>query len=216
MESAIQRNRSGGQALGDGVRSSMEQAFGADFGGVKVHTDTESDSLNQSLQARAFTTGQDIFFRQGEYQPESSQGTELLAHELTHVVQQNGPTLRRQETESREEETIPPSVTGYVGLNPLAHLEVQALNRYAEGDVLASLDNPAAEKSLDTLEERVVFVYTKLGVSPLNFMTFLSALTCLESCDTSFRGTDGRPDDDLSARRVGRIYAGAAGAFWPS
>jgi hypothetical protein len=68
----------------------MESAFGTDFGGVRVHTDSSADSLNQALSARAFTTGQDIFFRQGEYSPGSSSGKELLAHELTHVVQQTG------------------------------------------------------------------------------------------------------------------------------
>ena len=74
----------------------MEQAFGADFSGVKVHTDGQSDQLNQSIQARAFTTGQDIFFRQGQYDPGSKGGQELLAHELTHVVQQNGGAVQRQ------------------------------------------------------------------------------------------------------------------------
>lgn len=90
IESAIQRARGNGSPLGEGVRAPMESAFGADFGGVNIHTGKEADSLNQSLQARAFTTGKDIFFRQGEYNPESSGGKELLAHELTHVVQQTG------------------------------------------------------------------------------------------------------------------------------
>jgi hypothetical protein len=68
----------------------MGQAMGADFSGVKVHTDAQSDQLNQSIQAKAFTTGQDVFFRQGEYNPGSRGGQELIAHELTHVVQQKG------------------------------------------------------------------------------------------------------------------------------
>jgi|GEM_PF-3178213 len=55
----------------------------------------KSDQLNQSIQARAFTTGQDVFFRQGEYQPGSRSGQELIAHELTHVVQQNGEAVKR-------------------------------------------------------------------------------------------------------------------------
>jgi len=67
----------------------MEGAFGADFSGVRVHTDRTSDQLNQSIQAKAFTTGQDVFFRQGAYEPGSRGGQELLAHELTHVEQQN-------------------------------------------------------------------------------------------------------------------------------
>ena len=89
LETSINQARGGGQPLVDNIREPMEQAFGADFGGVKVHTDSHSDRLNRSIQARAFTTGQDIFFRQGEYNPGSRGGQELLAHELTHVVQQN-------------------------------------------------------------------------------------------------------------------------------
>ena len=89
LEASIQQARGSGQPLADSVREPMEQAFGADFSGVKVHTDTQSDQLNQSIQAKAFTTGKDIFFRQGEYDPGSRGGQELIAHELTHVVQQN-------------------------------------------------------------------------------------------------------------------------------
>ncbi|HBL14860.1 MAG TPA: hypothetical protein DD379_26415, partial [Cyanobacteria bacterium UBA11162] len=88
----------GGQAIADNIREPMEQAMGADFSGVKVHTDGQSHQLNQSIQARAFTTGQDIFFRQGEYDPGSRGGQELLAHELTHVVQQNGNAVQRSHT----------------------------------------------------------------------------------------------------------------------
>lgn len=95
LESAIQQARSGGRPLADPIRQPIEQAFGADFSGVKVHTDTQSDKLNRSIQAKAFTTGQDIFFRQGAYQPENRGGQELLAHELTHVVQQTGGTVQR-------------------------------------------------------------------------------------------------------------------------
>ncbi|WP_375480245.1 DUF4157 domain-containing protein [uncultured Nostoc sp.] len=72
-----------GQPLSDDIRQPMEQAFGTDFSSVKIYTDSHSEQLNQSIQARAFTTGQDIFFRQGEYAPESHGGKELLAHELT-------------------------------------------------------------------------------------------------------------------------------------
>jgi hypothetical protein len=95
LEASINQARGGGQAIADNIREPMEQAFGADFSGVKVHTDGQSDQLNQSIQARAFTTGQDVFFRQGEYNPGSRGGQELLAHELTHVVQQNGGAVQR-------------------------------------------------------------------------------------------------------------------------
>ncbi len=92
VEAGIQQARSSGQPLPDGLRSSMEQAFGADFSGVRVHTGGESDRLNRSVEAKAFTTGQNIFFSQGAYDPGSRGGQELLVHELTHVVQQGGGT----------------------------------------------------------------------------------------------------------------------------
>ncbi|MBE5231759.1 MAG: DUF4157 domain-containing protein [Microcystis aeruginosa PMC 728.11] len=90
VEAAIEQARGGGRSLDSGIQRQMESAFGTNFSGVRVHTDSTADALNQSLSARAFTTGQDIFFRQGEYNPGSSSGKELLAHELTHVVQQTG------------------------------------------------------------------------------------------------------------------------------
>jgi hypothetical protein len=96
LERSIDGARSGGSALDSAVRVQMEPAFGADFSGVRVHSDAKSHQLNDSLQARAFTTGQDIFFRGGEYRPQSSEGKELLAHELTHVVQQNGPAVAKK------------------------------------------------------------------------------------------------------------------------
>jgi len=96
VEQAIQKARGGGQSLPSNVRSPMEGAFGADFSGVKVHADAQADSLNDSMSSVAFTTGQDIFFREGDYSPGSSAGQELLAHELTHVVQQGGAAVRRE------------------------------------------------------------------------------------------------------------------------
>ncbi len=88
LEQTIRSARGDGQPLADTVRAPMEQAFGADFSGVRVHTGDESDALNRAIQARAFTTGQDIFFRSSEYDPGSTGGQELLAHELTHTIQQ--------------------------------------------------------------------------------------------------------------------------------
>jgi hypothetical protein len=89
LESEINRARGGGQPLDTGLQAKMGEAMGADFSGVKVHTDSQSDQLNQSIEAKAFTTGQDLFFRKGAYEPGSKGGQELIAHELTHVVQQN-------------------------------------------------------------------------------------------------------------------------------
>lgn len=93
---AIEQKRGGGQALDRGVAGAMGRYFSADFSGVRVHTGAESQTLNRSLNARAFTTGSDIFFGKGQYNPGSSGGQELIAHELTHVVQQSGGDVQRQ------------------------------------------------------------------------------------------------------------------------
>jgi hypothetical protein len=94
---SIQQLRGCGQALPAHVQAPMQRAFGADFSAVRIHTDGQSDRLNRSLHAKAFTTRQDIFFRQGMYDPTSRSGRELIAHELTHVVQQNGGAVQRSQ-----------------------------------------------------------------------------------------------------------------------
>lgn len=90
LESTIQQARTGGESLPHPVRTSMERAFGTDFSGVKIHTDTQAHRLNRSLGARAFTSDRHIFFRSGDYHPTQPAGQKLLAHELTHVMQQTG------------------------------------------------------------------------------------------------------------------------------
>ncbi|MDY6893328.1 MAG: DUF4157 domain-containing protein [Chloroflexota bacterium] len=88
LEGKINAAKGSGQSLTEDIRVPMEQAFDADFSDVRVHEGSEADKMAQSLQARAFTTGRDIFFRSGEYQPKSSSGQKLIAHELTHAEQQ--------------------------------------------------------------------------------------------------------------------------------
>ena len=100
VESTIESKRGSGPTLDDSVREPMERSMGADFSDVRVHTDSDAHTLNESVQARAFTTGKDIFFKQGEYNPNNSAGQTLLAHELTHVVQQNADVRRRKDDES--------------------------------------------------------------------------------------------------------------------
>jgi hypothetical protein len=90
----IDSARGGGRPLDAAVGEQMSQAMGVNLGGVSIHTSPEADTLNQQLGAKAFTTGQDIFFRSGAYDPHSSAGQELIAHELTHVVQQCSPQRR--------------------------------------------------------------------------------------------------------------------------
>ena len=90
----IERTRGGGQPLEEGMQQQMGEATGQDFRNVRVHTDAEANQISRQLDARAFTAGQDIFFREGEYSPRSTGGQELIAHEMTHVVQQKEGRVR--------------------------------------------------------------------------------------------------------------------------
>jgi len=86
--SALPHAMGSGSELAPAVRSDMEQRFGLDFAGVRVHSDGDAARSAQDLSARAYTVGNHIVFGDGEYQPGSATGRRLLAHELTHVVQQ--------------------------------------------------------------------------------------------------------------------------------
>lgn len=94
LGTSIQQARGTGEPLPSDTQSTMEQAFGCNFSQVKIHINAQSDRLSRSVNARAFTTAQDIFFKQGEYNPGSLEGQKLLAHELTHVVQQTKPVQK--------------------------------------------------------------------------------------------------------------------------
>jgi hypothetical protein len=87
-DAALHSARQGGRPLDDSLRRSMEGSFGADFSRVRVHTDRAADELNGRIQATAATVGPDIFFSRGAYDPATRSGQSLVAHELTHVVQQ--------------------------------------------------------------------------------------------------------------------------------
>jgi hypothetical protein len=89
VKAKIQQTKGGGQPLPQKAKRYMESAFGRDFGGVRIHTDSTAIEMNQELKAQAFTHGKDIYFNAGKFQPENTEGRHLLAHELTHVVQQN-------------------------------------------------------------------------------------------------------------------------------
>lgn len=88
IQSRIHAARGSGLTLDKHIQGQMERGLDANLSRIRIHTDNEADALSRSVQALAFTTGSDIFFRAGRYQPDSSRGFHLLAHEVAHVVQQ--------------------------------------------------------------------------------------------------------------------------------
>ena len=96
LYSKINNSRGNGSSMDNGTRTFMESRFGSDFSSVKIHTGSESVMMNRELSAKAFTVGNDIYFNEGQYNPQSDSGKHLLAHELTHTIQQGkAPSLQR-------------------------------------------------------------------------------------------------------------------------
>ncbi len=94
----IRSAKSGGSPLPLSVRRFMEPRFNADFSGVKVHTGDKAAKLSRQLNARAFAVGGDVFFGKGQFRPESREGKQLIAHELTHTIQQGAAVQRSVDT----------------------------------------------------------------------------------------------------------------------
>lgn len=94
-----------GSPLSESVRQELGSKMGADFSGVRIHTGGDAIQLNRDLAAHAFTHGKDIYFNAGKYRPETVEGRRLLAHELTHVIQQGGDSgagvVQRAEVDDR-------------------------------------------------------------------------------------------------------------------
>lgn len=90
LEQQLQASQGKGQPLPEETRSFMKSRFGQDFNQVRVHADGEAAQMNRALNAQAFTHRQDVYFGADKYSPQLVEGQRLLAHELTHVVQQTG------------------------------------------------------------------------------------------------------------------------------
>ena len=88
FDHSLSSSKGGGSALPGDTRQFMENRFDADFGGVRIHTGSHAESMSSQIHAQAFTHGNDIYFNSGKYSPSTGQGSTLLAHELTHTIQQ--------------------------------------------------------------------------------------------------------------------------------
>ena len=106
VESQIAQLQGGGHAMPEGLRNMMESGFGRDFSQVRLHTDAQAAEMSSSISAKAFTHGNDIYFNQGQYSPNTSEGQKLVAHELTHVVQCSGKVGREKDENSSQENGV--------------------------------------------------------------------------------------------------------------
>jgi Domain of unknown function (DUF4157) len=90
VQAAIAASRGGGRPLERSIASTLAPAMGGSLGDVRIHTDDGAAAMARAVTARAFTVGNDIYFGRGEYRPGTSDGNELIAHEVAHTVQQRG------------------------------------------------------------------------------------------------------------------------------
>ncbi|WP_299189526.1 DUF4157 domain-containing protein [uncultured Aquimarina sp.] len=99
IESRLNSSKGGGSPLPKETKTQMESGFGTDFSNVRVHTDANAKQMSQDIGAQAFTHGNDIYFNEGKFDTSSNSGKHLLAHELTHTVQQGASTIRKKPVE---------------------------------------------------------------------------------------------------------------------
>lgn len=106
LQGQLNSSKGGGNSLSADVQSSMGSAFGADFSNVRIHTGGEAVQMNKELGAQAFTHGSDIYFNEGKYDANSNSGKHLLAHELTHTIQQGKSVqTKKQDNTSKNQYT---------------------------------------------------------------------------------------------------------------
>ena len=134
FEQRLGLTKGSGAPMAEDVRSFMEPRFGADFSQVRVHTGSEAVQLNKAVGAQAFAHGNDVYFNAGKYSPDSTLGKELLAHELTHVLQQTGhvqATSKKSSIEDYEANSV--SITS----------DVQGMIRRGEAGVHHGIETEA-------------------------------------------------------------------------
>ena len=96
FETNLNSSKGSGAGLSGNTKKEMESGFGTDFSNVKVHTDSDAVKMNKQLGSQAFANGNHVYFNEGKFNPNSQSGKHLLAHELTHTVQQGGTTVRKK------------------------------------------------------------------------------------------------------------------------
>ena len=174
-----------GRVLPSDTRSFFEPRFGYDFSNVRVHTGSDAAQSARSINALAYTTGNNIVFDSGQYDPYSASGKRLLAHELTHVVQQQSAPRRQavQRTSARQVACSPGPFTssgGTVIADPVAFItEAEArgseLIARAVADLVAVKDeiDKGSEPAWPVIGDTVGFALTLLGLNPGNRNTWV-------------------------------------------
>jgi ribosomal protein S27E len=179
----INASRGGGSRMSENTLSFMESRFGTDFSGVKIHTDSNAAQMSRDLNAQAFTVGSDIYFNSGKYAPESDSGKHLLAHELTHTVQQGGGIERKVQRQGVLEPPIPTMPSQDIPI-----LTFGLINPYEEDsdEEMRSAYEASREVRENYRQELIGATTASLFRRRGDAMTFLSRLRGLTDAQRSF------------------------------
>lgn len=159
--------RSPGRPLDASTRGFMEQRFGADFGGVRVHTDSQGAESAQAVHSRAYTVGRDIAFGAGEYRPDTEPGRRLLAHELAHVVQQAGAAQPGVQRAGDAEQAETTSAVGEEPAQPMGPPDAAPACADVCGDP-ANCKRETDEKCEEAEEGIILSVWNKVAANVAN------------------------------------------------
>ncbi|MGM9509920.1 eCIS core domain-containing protein [Larkinella sp. GY13] len=201
FESQLSASQSGGQPLSADTRQFMEPRFGADFSGVRVHTDAPAVQMSQSIGAQAFAYQNHVYFNEGKYSPGTRSGQHLLAHELTHVVQQGAAVQRKPLISSAT-----PAVQRLFGLDVAGTIDgwLANLPGWRLLTVLAGY-NPVLQREVPRSTTNLIEGFLTLG-GPIGLLLFNKLRT---------EGIIGRMADwiDTQVAALGISYAYIRGLF---
>ncbi len=152
----LENQKGGGFSIPDNIRTYMESGFSHDFGNVKLHSDAGSVQMNRQLKSQAFAHGSDIYFNEGKYNPGTKEGTHLLAHELTHVIQQGKAKTKKpagQLNKPPASNSISAPINGQAAeRNRLISNEPGTVNKGSTVDGVKVLSSVKAEESAPAAE----------------------------------------------------------------
>jgi len=142
ISDALSASKGKGSPMNSNTQSAMNEGFGSDFSNVRIHTDSNAVQMNKELGSHAFTNGSDVYFNEGKYNPDSDSGKHLLAHELTHTVQQGAVS-----------DTVQRFVPTEKTVTPEASPEKPNDGSVMEGNANSKIDNDENVQNQDDLDE---------------------------------------------------------------
>ncbi|MCB0397537.1 MAG: DUF4157 domain-containing protein [Flavobacteriales bacterium] len=180
----IASSKGSGQSMDRATQGEMGSKMGADFSQVRIHNDQQAADMSQQLGARAFTVGTDIYFNQGQYSPSSNQGKHLLAHELTHTIQQKGLQRKMIQKADFDVDGLPPGASGNSrrifferGSSTIPPTELPKLAAFAGSATNITIKGTSSEEGSDAANTIIINARLKAVRDELNNVGYTGTAT---------------------------------------